>query len=136
MRELPSQPMFKKLSSSTVLHETIEQFHILVIASKLPFTCWIERQRDLEHRREKIKGYSGRDHRKNFASFYTADDVPPANRNAIARANYRGYIRDQVCESEKTDQLKEVVITALRDGPGLRFLQSHATSPTKYAAAV
>ena len=30
MREFASQPMFKKLPSNTVLHETVEQFHILV----------------------------------------------------------------------------------------------------------
>src|SRR5499427_5432353 len=117
--------MFKKLPSNTVLHETVEQFHILVDSVEEYAIYLLDAHGDIitwNTGAEKIKGYSTEEIiGKNFASFYTADDVaagkPQRNLREAAR---RGYIRDQGLRVRKDGSTfeAEVVITALRDEAG------------------
>jgi PAS domain S-box-containing protein len=71
---------------------------------------------------EKIKGYSAEEIiGKNFASFYTADDVAAGKpQRNLREAIRRGYIRDQGVRVRKDGSTfeAEVVITALRDHAG------------------
>jgi PAS domain S-box-containing protein len=123
--ELPPQPMFKKLPSSTVLHETVEQFQILVDSVEEYAIYLLDSNGNVitwNTGAEKIKGYSTEEIiGKNFASFYTADDVaagkPQRNLREAAR---RGYIRDQGLRVRKDGSTfeAEVIITALRDDTG------------------
>jgi len=125
MREFASEPMFKKLPSSTVLHETAEQFHILVDSVEEYAIYLLDPNGNIitwNTGAEKIKGFSTDEIiGKNFASFYTADDVaagkPQRNLREAAR---RGYIRDQGLRVRKDGSTfeAEVIITALRDEAG------------------
>ena len=71
---------------------------------------------------EKIKGYSTEEIiGKNFASFYTADDVAAGKpQRNLREASRRGYIRDQGLRVRKDGSTfeAEVIITALRDDTG------------------
>jgi PAS domain-containing protein len=61
MREFASQPMFKKLPSNTVLHETAEQFHILVDSVEEYAIYLLDPNGNIvtwNTGAEKIKGYS------------------------------------------------------------------------------
>src|SRR5437667_11487030 len=125
MRELPSQPMFKKLPSSTVLHETAEQFHILVDSVEEYAIYLLDPNGNViswNTGAEKIKGYSAQEIvGKNFASFYTADDVAAGKpQRNLREASRRGYIRDQGLRVRKDGSTfeAEVIITALRDDTG------------------
>ncbi len=125
MRELPSQPMFKKLPSSTVLHETVEQFHILVDSVEEYAIYLLDPNGNViswNTGAEKIKGYSTEEIvGKNFASFYTADDVAAGKpQRNLREASRRGYIRDQGLRVRKDGSTfeAEVIITALRDDTG------------------
>src|SRR5215467_8950830 len=121
MREFASEPMFKKLPSSTVLHETAEQFHILVDSVEEYAIYMLDPNGNIitwNTGAQKIKGYSTEEIiGKNVASFYTAEDVaagkPQRNLREAAR---RGYIRDQVLRVRKDGSTfeAEVVITTLR----------------------
>src|SRR5215471_82081 len=99
MREFVSQPMFKKLSSSTVLHETAEQFHILVDSVEEYATYLLDPNGNVitwNTGAEKTKGYSAEEIiGRNFASVSTADDVSAGkpSRN-LREATRRGYIRE------------------------------------------
>ena len=125
MGEFASQPMFKKLPSSAALHETVEQFHILVDSVEEYAIYLLDPNGNIitwNTGAEKIKGYSTEEIiGKNFASFYTADEVaagkPQRNLREAAR---RGYIRDQGMRVRKDGSTfeAEVVITALRDDAG------------------
>ena len=125
MRELPSQPMSKKLPSSTALHETVEQFHILVDSVEEYAIYLLDPNGNVitwNTGAEKIKGYSTEEIiGKNFASFYTADDVAAGKpQRNLREASRRGYIRDQGLRVRKDGSTfeAEVVITALRDDTG------------------
>src|SRR6516162_7007734 len=125
MREFASQPMFKNLPSNTVLHETVEQFHILVDSVEEYAIYMLDPNGNIitwNTGAQKIKGYTAAEIiGKNFASFYTADDVaagkPERNLREAAR---RGYIRDQGLRVRKDGSTfeAEVIITALRDDTG------------------
>ena len=114
--------MVKKLPSNTELHETAEQFHILVDSVEEYAIYLLDENGNVitwNTGAEKIKGYSSEEIiGKNFASFYTADDVavgkPQRNLREAAR---RGYIRDQGLRVRKDGSTfeAEVIITALRD---------------------
>lgn len=114
--------MVKKLPSNTELHETAEQFHILVDSVEEYAIYLLDQNGKVitwNTGAEKIKGYSSEEIiGKNFASFYTADDVavgkPQRNLREAAR---RGYIRDQGLRVRKDGSTfeAEVIITALRD---------------------
>jgi PAS domain S-box-containing protein len=117
--------MSKNWSTSTVLHDTAEQFHILVDSVEEYAIYLLDPNGNIitwNSGAEKIKGYSAEEIiGKNFASFYTADDVaagkPQRNLREAAR---RGYIRDQGLRVRKDGSTfeAEVVITALRDDNG------------------
>ena len=117
--------MFKKLLSSTVLHETAEQFHILVDSVEEYAIYLLDPNGNIvtwNTGAEKIKGYSmGEIIGKNFASFYTADDVAAGKpQRNLREAIRRGYVRDQGLRVRKDGSTfeAEVVITALRDDTG------------------
>ena len=117
--------MFKKLPSSTALHETAEQFHILVDSVEEYAIYLLDPNGNVitwNTGAEKIKGYSTEEIiGKNFASFYTADDVAAdkPERN-LREATRRGYIRDQGLRVRKDGSTfeAEVIITALHDDTG------------------
>lgn len=125
MGQLASQPMYKKLPSNTVLNDTVEQFHILVDSVEEYAIYLLDSNGNIitwNTGAEKIKGFSSDEIiGKNFASFYTADDVaagkPQRNLREAAR---RGYIRDQGLRVRKDGSTfeAEVIITALRDEGG------------------
>jgi PAS domain S-box-containing protein len=116
--------MSKKLPSSTALHET-EQFHILVDSVEEYAIYLLDPAGNVitwNTGAGKIKGYTTEEIiGKNFASFYTAEDVaggkPQRNLREAAR---RGSIRDQGLRVRKNGSTfeAEVVITALRDEGG------------------
>src|SRR5215471_15992879 len=117
--------MFKKLPSNTALCDTVEQFHILVDSVEEYAIYLLDPNGNIitwNTGAEKIKGFSTAEIiGKNFASFYTADEVaagkPQRNLREAAR---RGYIRDQGLRVRKDGSTfeAEVIITALRDEAG------------------
>jgi PAS domain S-box-containing protein len=117
--------MFKKLPSSTALHETAEQFHILVDSVEEYAIYLLDANGNVitwNTGAAKIKGYSTEEIiGKNFASFYTADDVADGKpQRNLREAGRRGYVRDQGLRVRKDGSTfeAEVVITALRDDTG------------------
>src|SRR6476660_5549847 len=117
--------MSKKLPSSAALHETVEQFHILVDSVEEYAIYLLDSSSNVitwNTGAEKIKGYSGAEIiGKNFASFYTADDVAAGKpQRNLREASRRGYIRDQGLRVRKDGSTfeAEVIITALRDDTG------------------
>ena len=125
MEELTPQPMVTNLPRSTQLHETAEQFHILVDSVEEYAIYLLDPNGNIitwNTGAEKIKGYStGEIIGKNFASFYTADDVAAGKpQRNLREASRRGYIRDQGLRVRKDGSTfeAEVIITALRDETG------------------
>src|SRR5262245_28681381 len=125
MRQLPSQPMPKSWSTNTVLQDTAEQLHILVDSVEEYAIYLLDPNGNVitwNTGAEKIKGYSAEEIiGKNFASFYTADDVAGGKpQRNLREACRRGYIRDQGLRVRKDGSTfeAEVVITALRDHAG------------------
>jgi PAS domain S-box-containing protein len=125
MRELPSQPMRQNSSSSTALHDTAEQFHILVDSVEEYAIYMLDSNGNIitwNTGAQKIKGYSGEEIiGKNFTCFYTAEDVAAGKpQRNLREAVRRGYIRDQGLRVRKDGSTfeAEVVITALRDDTG------------------
>src|SRR6267142_183517 len=117
--------MSKKLSSSTVLHETAEQFDILVDSVEEYAIYLLDPNGNViswNTGAEKIKGYSTEEIiGKNFASFYTADDVAAGEpQRNLREATRRRYIRDQGVRVRKDGSTfeAEVIITALHDDTG------------------
>jgi PAS domain S-box-containing protein len=117
--------MFKKLPRNTALHETAEQFHILVDSVEEYAIYLLDPNGNVitwNTGAEKIKGYSTEEIiGKNFASFYTSDDVAAGKpQRNLREACRRGYVRDQGLRVRKDGSIfeAEVVITALRDEAG------------------
>jgi PAS domain S-box-containing protein len=117
--------MFKNWSSSTALHENAEQFQILVDSVEEYAIYLLDANGNVitwNTGAEKIKGYSAEEIvGKNFASFYTADDVAAGKpQRNLREACRRGYIRDQGLRVRKDGSTfeAEVIITALRDDTG------------------
>jgi PAS domain S-box-containing protein len=117
--------MSKKLPSSAALHETVEQFHILVDSVEEYAIYLLDASGNVitwNTGAEKIKGYSTDEIiGKNFASFYTADDVAAGKpQRNLREASRRGSIRDQGLRVRKDGSTfeAEVIITALRDETG------------------
>jgi len=124
MRELPSQSMSKKLLNTEV-RETAEQFHILVDSVEEYAIYLLDPNGNVitwNTGAEKIKGYSTEEIiGKNFASFYTADDVAAGKpQRNLREASRRTFIRDQGLRVRKDGSTfeAEVIITALRDDSG------------------
>src|SRR5436309_5907225 len=112
-------------STASALYQTAEQFHILVDSVEEYAIYMLDPDGAVvtwNTGAEKIKGYTAQEIvGKNFACFYTADDVaagkPQLNLREAAR---RGYIRDQGLRIRKdgTTFEAEVIITVLRDARG------------------
>jgi PAS domain S-box-containing protein len=112
-------------SSTSALHRTTEQFHILVDSVEEYAIYLLDASGNVvtwNTGAQKIKGYTAQEIiGKNFACFYTAEDVasgkPQRNLREAAR---RGNIRDQGLRVRKdgTTFEAEVVLTALRDDRG------------------
>ncbi len=117
--------MPKNWSTSGALHETAEQFHILVDSVEEYAIYLLDPNGNViswNTGAEKIKGYSTEEIiGKNFASFYTADDVAAGKpQRNLREASRRGYIRDQGLRVRKDGSTfeAEVIITTLRDDTG------------------
>src|SRR2546421_4185839 len=122
---LPSQPMGDNGSITSVLHQTAEQFHILVDSVEEYAIYMLDPNGTVvtwNKGAQKIKGYMPAEIiGKNFACFYTAEDVaagkPQRNLSEAAR---RGNIRDQGLRVRKDGSTfeAEVILTALRNDQG------------------
>src|SRR3989454_655454 len=120
-----SQPMGDNGSTASALYQTAEQFHILVDSVEEYAIYMVDPNGNVvtwNTGAQKIKGYTAREIiGKNFACFYTAEDVaadkPQRNLREAAR---RGHIRDQGLRVRKDGSTfeAEVVLTALRDDKG------------------
>ena len=117
--------MPKNWSNNTALHDTAEQFHILVDSVEEYAIYLLDANGNViswNTGAAKIKGYSTEEIiGKNFASFYTADDVAAGKpQRNLREAIRRGYIRDQGLRVRKDGSTfeAEVIITALRDDAG------------------
>jgi PAS domain S-box-containing protein len=117
--------MPKNWPNSTALHETAEQFHILVDSVEEYAIYLLDPNGNVitwNTGAQKIKGYSADEIvGKNFASFYTAEDVAAGKpQRNLREACRRGYVRDQGLRVRKDGSTfeAEVVITALRDDAG------------------
>jgi PAS domain S-box-containing protein len=112
-------------SSISTLHEQAEQFHILVDSVEEYAIYLLDARGNVmtwNRGAEKIKGFTAAEIiGKNFACFYTSEDVaadrPQRNLREAAR---RGHVRDQGLRVRKdgTTFEAEVVLTALRDQKG------------------
>src|SRR6267154_1311855 len=125
MERLPSQPMPKNSLSSFAIQDTAEQFHILVDSVEEYAIYLLDPNGNVitwNTGAENIKGYSAEEIiGKNFASFYTADDVAAGKpQRNLREASRRGYIRDQGLRVRKDGSTfeAEVIITALHDDTG------------------
>src|SRR5437763_17150751 len=111
--------------SKSVLVDTAEQFHILVDSVEEYAIYMIDPTGKVvtwNTGAQKIKGYAAQEIiGKNFACFYTAEDVSgnKPQRN-LAEAARRGSIRDQGLRVRKDGSTfeAEVVLTTLRDAKG------------------
>src|SRR2546423_10433204 len=111
--------------SKSVLVDTAEQFHILVDSVEEYAIYMIDPTGKVvtwNTGAQKIKGYTAQEIiGKNFACFYTAEDVS-ANKpqRNLAEAARRGSIRDQGLRVRKDGSTfeAEVVLTTLRDAKG------------------
>ena len=112
-------------STTVALHATAEQFQILVDSVEEYAIYMLDPNGNIvtwNTGAQKIKGYKAEEIvGKNFASFYTAEDVaadkPQRNLREAAR---RGQIRDRGLRVRKDGSTfeAEVIITALRDKKG------------------
>src|SRR5207302_7948622 len=111
--------------NNSAVYDTAEQFHILVDSVEEYAIYMLDASGNIvtwNTGAQKIKGYTAEEIvGKNFACFYTADDVaagkPQRNLREAAR---RGYIRDQGLRVRKDGSTfeAEVIITVLRDHTG------------------
>jgi PAS domain S-box-containing protein len=118
-------PMANLQFTESALRDTEEQFHILVDSVEEYALYMLDPSGNVvtwNRGAQKIKGYTAEEIiGKNFACFYTAEDVatdkPQHNLREAAR---RGTIRDQGLRVRKDGSTfeAEVVLTALRDANG------------------
>jgi PAS domain S-box-containing protein len=117
--------MADRQSTESALRATAEQFHILVDSVEEYAIYVLDPSGNVvtwNRGAQKIKGYTAEEIvGKNFACFYTAEDVgaDKPQRN-LREAAGRGYIRDQGLRVRKDGSTfeAEVVLTALRDANG------------------
>jgi PAS domain S-box-containing protein len=112
-------------STAVALHQTAEQFHILVDSVEEYAIYMLDSNGTVvtwNTGAEKIKGYTAQEIiGKNFACFYTADDVAAGKpQNNLRQAARRGHIRDQGLRVRKDGSTfeAEVILTVLRDDKG------------------
>src|ERR1700752_1109111 len=120
--ELPSRSMGDNRFTVSALHQQAEQFHILVDSVEEYAIYMLDATGNVvtwNTGAQKIKGYTAEEIiGKNFACFYTAEDVaaekPQRNLREAAR---QGHIRDQGPRVRKDGSIfqAEIVLTALRD---------------------
>jgi PAS domain S-box-containing protein len=117
--------MRKNWPNSVPLQETAEQFHILVDSVEEYAIYLLDPNGNIitwNTGAQRIKGYSAEEIvGKNFASFYTAEDVAAGKpQRNLREATRRGYIRDHGLRVRKDGSTfeAEVIVTALRDGTG------------------
>src|SRR5216117_3123090 len=111
--------------TASALHQTAEQFHILVDSVEEYAIYILDPNGNVvtwNTGAQKIKGYTAEEIiGKNFACFYTAEDVAAGKpqRNLLDAAR-RGHVRDQGVRIRKDGSTfeAEVVITVLRDARG------------------
>ena len=111
--------------NNSAAYDTSEQFHILVDSVEEYAIYMLDPNGNVvtwNTGAEKIKGYTGEEIiGKNFACFYTVDDVAAGKpQRNLREAVRRGHIRDQGLRVRKDGATfeAEVVITALRDEKG------------------
>jgi len=111
--------------STVVLSQTAEQFHILVDSVEEYAIYMLDadgRVVTWNTGAQKIKGYTAQEIiGKNFACFYTAEDVAAGRpQRNLLEAGRRGHVRDQGVRIRKDGSTfeAEVVITVLRDPHG------------------
>src|SRR5438105_6121813 len=111
--------------NNSEVYDTAEQFHILVDSVEEYAIYMLDPNGKVitwNTGAEKIKGYSAEEIvGKNFASFYTADEVAAGKpQRNLREATRRGYIRDQGLRVRKDGSTfeAEVIITALHDDAG------------------
>src|SRR5437016_2529176 len=117
--------MGENRSSNLALHQTAEQFHILVDSVEEYAIYLLDPNGNVvtwNTGAQKIKGYTAEEIiGKNFACFYTADDVAgdKPQRN-LQQAAERGHIRGQGLRVRKDGSTfeAEIILTALRDEKG------------------
>jgi PAS domain S-box-containing protein len=117
--------MGENRSSNLALHQTAEQFHILVNSVEEYAIYLLDPTGNVvtwNTGAEKIKGYTAEEIiGKNFACFYTAEDVASEKpQRNLREATRRGHIRDQGLRVRKdgTTFEAEVILTVLRDAKG------------------
>jgi PAS domain S-box-containing protein len=118
-------PMGEDLPIKSAVHQTAEQFHILVDSVEEYAIYMLDPTGTVvtwNAGAQKIKQYTAEEIMgKNFACFYTTEDVaaekPQRNLREAAR---RGHIRDQGPRVRKDGSIfqAEIVLTVLRDGSG------------------
>jgi PAS domain S-box-containing protein len=112
-------------STKSALHQTAEQFHILVDSVEEYAIYMLDPTGKVvtwNAGAQKIKQYKAAEIiGKNFACFYTAEDVAAEKpQRNLREAALRGHIRDQGLRVRKDGSTfhAEVVLTALRDAEG------------------
>src|SRR5213595_3053854 len=111
--------------NNSEVYDTAEQFHILVDSVEEYAIYMLDASGNImtwNTGAQKIKGYTAEEIvGKNFACFYTADDVAAGKpQRNLREASRRGYIRDQGLRVRKDGSTfeAEVIITALHDEAG------------------
>src|SRR4029453_19020297 len=124
MENWPHSPfqMSDDRSSKSALQQTEEQFHMLVDSVEEYAIYMLDPTGNVmtwNAGAEKIKQYTAEEIiGKNFASFYTAEDVATDKPQHILREEApKGHIRDQGLRVRKDGSTfpAEIVVTALRD---------------------
>jgi PAS domain S-box-containing protein len=112
-------------STTLALHQTAEQFHILVDSVEEYAIYLLDPNGTVvtwNTGAQKIKGYRPEEITgKNFACFYTAEDVAAGKpQHNLREAARRGHIRDQGLRVRKDGSTfeAEVILTALRNDEG------------------
>src|SRR5437588_2125060 len=111
--------------NNSEVYDTAEQFHILVDSVEEYAIYMLDASGNIvtwNTGAQKIKGYTAEEIvGKNFACFYTADDVATGKpQRNLREAAQRGHFRDQGLRVRKDGSTfeAEVVLTALRDAKG------------------
>jgi len=130
-------------STHCVVHQTDEQFHILVDSVEEYAIYMLDPTGNIvtwNSGAQKMKQYTAEEIiGKNFACFYTAEDVaaekPQRNLRVAART---GHIREQGLRVRKDGSTfhAEVILRAMRDSVAsfAAFPKSRATLPNRFAA--